>query len=366
MKQKLYFQLSAMNVGGVEKSFLGLLTTLSPEKYEIHLGLLDPTGGYMESIPNYVHIHKVDCYNALRREINDPPLQYIKDYIRHGHLKDAIMHLYFYIIYKLSQNRYPFYEYILRNEPLSEVTYDKAFAYSGPSQMVDYYICKKIRAKEKYGWIHFDVKEFGIDKGMTRILYKDYKKVYVVSEQAKLIFDDLFPEFKDKTEVRYNVVSKEQCRSLAETAPTFEDKYKGIRILTVGRLSKEKGQDVTIDSLKILLDRGYNVKWYYVGDGNLRSVCEEKAFILGILDKVVFLGTQTNPYGFMRDCDIYMQPSRHEGYCITLAEARCFSAPIVATCFTGAKEQLETFHKSKITGMSAEEIANGIESIIKE
>jgi glycosyltransferase involved in cell wall biosynthesis len=42
----------------------------------------------------------------------------------------------------------------------------------------------------------------------------------------------------------------------------------------------------------------------------------------------------------MKDCDIYVQPSLHEGYCITLAEAKCFDNPIIATNFTGAREQL--------------------------
>lgn len=360
MKKKIYFQLATMNVGGVEKSFLGLLTTLSPDDYDIHLGLLSPKGGYMESIPEYVHVHTVDCYDSLKREINDPPLQYIKDYVRHGLLIDAFLHLIFYIIFKINRNRYLFYKYILRNIPQSKEEYDMAFAYAGPSQMVDYYICKKIRAKEKFGWIHFDVKKFGIDVGMTRQLYRDYKKIYVVSEQGKQNFDELFPEFKDKTEVRYNVVSREQCESLAETAPTFDDDFQGKRILTVGRLSKEKGQDVTIDALKILLDKGHDVKWYYVGDGNLRKICEQKARDLGISNRVCFLGTQTNPYGFMRDCNVYMQPSRHEGYCITLAEARCFTAPIVATDFVGAREQLATYPQSAVTGMSAKEMANGI------
>ena len=53
-----------------------------------------------------------------------------------------------------------------------------------------------------------------------------------------------------------------------------------------------------------------------------------------------YLGSKANPYSFMKQCDIYVQPSRHEGYCITLAEAKCFNAPIVSTNFTGANEQI--------------------------
>lgn len=358
--KKIYFQLGAMNVGGVEKSFLGLLTTLSQDEYEVHLGLLSTKGGYMDYIPKYVHVHKVDCYEPMKQMINDPPLLYIKDFWLKGHYIDAVIHIFLYVMYKMNGNRYLFYQYIMRNVPIIQEKYDVAIAYAGPSQMIDYYVCKKIRAKKKYGWIHFDITKFGIDKGMTRQLYKEYEKIFVVSETAKEKFDKVFPEFKDKTEVRYNVVSKEQVLSLAERGKTFDDEFVGKRILTVGRLSKEKGQDVAMIALKMLLDKGESIRWYFVGDGKLRLECETWAKAHGIENAVVFLGTQTNPYGYMRDCDIYVQPSRHEGYCITLAEARCFTAPIVATNFTGAEEQLKTFPRSAVTGMSAEDIANGI------
>ena len=62
----------------------------------------------------------------------------------------------------------------------------------------------------------------------------------------------------------------------------------------------------------------------------------------------------------MKDCDIYVQPSRHEGYCITLAEARIFTSPIVATNFVGAKEQLANRNNGIVTGFSEEDIATGI------
>ena len=89
--------------------------------------------------------------------------------------------------------------------------------------------------------------------------------------------------------------------------------------------------------------------------------CKDDAERMGITDKVIFLGTKTNPYAFMRDCDIYMQPSRHEGFCITLAEALCFSNPIVSTDFTGAREQLKERKNSIVVGMEPEDIAKGVE-----
>lgn len=363
--KKVYFQLAAMNVGGVEKSWLNLIESSFPKvEYEIHLGLIKPIGGYMDYIPSHVIVHHINCYDKYKAEFNNPPQEVLLKKLRSGAVIDFIVLFLLYFLCKINNNWYYIYKYLTRKNKVESEEYDIAYAYAGPSQMVDFYISEKIKAKEKYGWIHFDVTKFGVDVGMTRQLYKNYKKIYVVSETAKEKFDSLFPEFKNKTEVRYNVVSKEQVVRMSEEGETFTDNYSGKRILTVGRLTSEKGQNVAIRALKILVNKGIEAKWYFVGDGNIRKECEELAESLDISQNVCFLGTQTNPYGYMRDCDLYMQPSRHEGFCITLAEAKCFNNPIVATNFTGAEEQLKTVPNSVVTGMSAEEIAISLEKFL--
>ena len=363
-KPKIFFLVHSMNVGGVEKALLGLLSILPLNKFEVHVGLIKKRGGFMDMLPKNVKVHEVNCYAKYWRLINDPPLQNIIQMIKSGKLVDALVHSLLYIHFKLTQNRYWFYKYILRKESMFPEEYDLAVSFAGPSQMMDFYICEKVKAKRRCGWIHFDVSKFGIDKGLTSQLYKKYDKIFIVSETGKKIFDRLFPQFANKTEVFHNVVSFEQVVSMAESGPTFDDSFIGKRILTVGRISEEKGQRVAIDALKILIDKGYYVKWYFVGEGKDLSYCSSKAEDLGITDYAIFLGTQTNPYGYMKDCDIYMQPSRHEGFCISLAEALCFGNPIVATDFTGAREQLHHRENGIVTGMTAEEMAAGLEEIL--
>ena len=63
----------------------------------------------------------------------------------------------------------------------------------------------------------------------------------------------------------------------------------------------------------------------------------------------------------MKNCDIYVQASKHEGYCITLGEARCFDNPIVTTNFTGANEQI----KNEITGLVCDISEDGIYKALK-
>lgn len=353
-----------MNVGGVEKAFLGLLSTLSSEENEVHLGLVSKKGGLLSQLPRAVHIHEVSIYRQYWRYINDPPLWTIKALLKEWHLWKAFIHLLLYAHFKMTGSRYWFYRYLLRHEPMMAGRYDVAVAFAGPSQMIDYYICKKVDAKEKWGWVHFDVSKFGIDRGMTARLYKYYKHIYIVSKSAKQVFDSMFPQFSGKTEVRYNIVDKTAILQLAETGPTFTDNYEGTRILTVGRVSEEKGQRLALETLRILKDEGHDVRWYFVGEGRDLDYCKKRAAELRLQGDAVFLGLQINPYGFMCDCDIYVQPSLHEGFCITLAEALCFDHPIVVTNFTGSQEQLKDRVDSIITSYSAKDLAEGVEKVI--
>ena len=358
--KRIFFLLHSMNVGGVEKSLLSLLSVMPLDRYEVHVGLIHKEGGFLTSLPNEVIVHEVTCYEKYWDLINDPPLWNIKKMLKDGHYVDAFVHLFLYLHYKLTSTRYWFYKYILRNEPQFPIEFDLAVSFAGPSQMMDYYICEKVRAKKKCGWIHFDVSKFEIDKIMSKALYKNYDRIFIVSEAGKTIFDKLFPSLAHKTAIFHNIVSKEQITKMALCGHSFDDDFKGKRVLTVGRISEEKGQREAIDALRILLNKGYNLKWYFVGDGVDREYCEQLVKEYGIENNVVFLGTHTNPYGYMRDCDVYVQPSRHEGFCITLAEALCFNKPIVATNFTGATEQLKNRMNSIVVGPSVDEIANGI------
>ncbi len=364
-RKKILFLLYSMNVGGVEKSLLGLLSALDFEKYDIHIGLVHNTGGFLEMLPKEVTIHPVSCISNKWRELKNPPRITLKEEFRKdGFTLEFIKLSLAYIVRKLLDNSYYWYNTLLKKEADIDGVYDLAIAYAGPTSDIDYVICKKVNAKVKCGWIHFDISKFGIDKGITAQLYKEYKRIFVVSETGKEIFDKTFPQFKNKTEVFHNIVSAEHVRNLADEGETFDDKFNGKRILTVGRISPEKGQRTAIKALKLLKDSGVKVRWYFVGDGKDMEHCKAEAKALGIDEDIIFLGTKTNPYGYMRDCDVYMQPSRHEGFCITLAEALCFGNPIVATDFTGAEEQLKERENGFVVGMAAEAIAHGIEKAL--
>ena len=364
VQKKIFFLLYSMNVGGVEKSLVNLLSVLPREKYDIHVGLVRQEGGLLPFLPSDVTVNHISDIKDHWEELKNPPLQTIKAYIQTDRLIKALWALIVYLVCKIQGSFMGWTQYILKDTKGLEDIFDLAVAYAGPSSDIDYYICHKIQAKKKIGWIHFDISKSGIDIKMIQKLYGQYERIYVVSETGKTIFGQTFPQFKDKTEVFHNIVSPSQIRELATFGETFQDDYKGVRILTVGRISQEKGQLVAIQALNSLKDKGYHIRWYFIGQGNDLEHCKNEVDRLGLSEDVCFLGTKTNPYAYMRDCDIYMQPSRHEGFCITLAEALCFENPIVATDFTGAQEQLYGRENGFVVGMSAKDIAEGIENAL--
>ena len=364
MKSRRFYLLYSLSMGGVEKAFLGHLSTIDFTKTEVHLGIFFKKGALLDCLPPEVIVHWIRDYEKYWSYINDPPRLTLERAFKSLNITQGIALSIIFAGCKISGSRLLLFNYISRAIPLSKDSFDEAYAFAGPSNLIDYYICKKTRATKKYGWVHFDISHFGIDKGLIRRLYRQYEKIYVVSREARDVFIQCFPEFTDKTEVIYNVVTPTIVRDLAESAPTFNDSFTGRRLLTVGRISQEKGQQTAIRAMKLVLDKYPKTRWYFVGEGKDLAECQALTHQEGLDDSVVFLGLQKNPYGYMRDCDLYVQPSRHEGYCITLAEALCFNKPVVATSFLGAREQLEGKTDSWIAECTPESIAASIVSAL--
>jgi glycosyltransferase involved in cell wall biosynthesis len=101
-----------------------------------------------------------------------------------------------------------------------------------------------------------------------------------------------------------------------------------------------------------------------LGEGPSRKEYEKLIKEDNIQNKFILLGSDPNPYPYIDQCDIYVQPSRHEGYCLTLAEAKCLNKPIVTTNFTGAEEQIINENTGLIVNINEFEIYNAVKKLI--
>lgn len=358
---KVLFMCINMNIGGTEKALLTMLNEIDSSKYDITLLMLEKHGEFLNEIPDFVKVRYVNEYKDIKPLIKEPPKLLAKKLIIDKKYSKGLLILLNYSISKITNNTSYYYKYILKNIKNIEEQYDLAVAYAGPMDFITYFVLNKIKAKKKVQWIHFDITKIGFNKKFAEKNYKKFNKIFVVSKEGKEKLIRLIPTLNNKVEVFFNIISCNLIENMGKGEKGFGDSFNGIRILTVGRLSKEKGQDLTINVLAKLKNEGYNIKWYCIGDGSEKDNYKQTIKNLNIENDYILLGSKLNPYPFMKECDIYVQPSRHEGYCITLGEARCFNNPIVTTNFTGANEQI----KNEETGLVCEISENGIYKSLK-
>ena len=350
-----------MNIGGTEKALLTMLNEIDDSKYDITLLMLEEYGGFLNEIPSFVKVKYVDEYKSIKPFVNEPPKILIKRLIKNKAYLTGLSTLLNYSISKITKNISYYYKYILKNIKGIDEEYDLAVAYAGPMDFITYFVLNKIKAKKKVQWIHFDINKIGFNRKFAERNYKKFDKIFVVSEEGKEKLIDLIPALNNKVEAFFNIISCNLIENMSKNEKSFDDLFNGVRILTVGRLSKEKGQELTINVLARLKNEGYKVRWYCIGDGPEKDNYRNRIKSLDIENDYILLGSKLNPYPFMKDCDIYVQPSKHEGYCITLGEARCFDNPIVTTNFTGANEQI----KNEVTGLVCDISEQGIYQAIK-
>lgn len=357
--EKIVFALPNMALGGTEKSLLSLLDTLSEDDYDVTILLFRKEGELLDQIPDWVKVKELSEYELIMRDFNESPFKLAPEYLKQKRPIRAFNILFRHIVFRLTKNRYSYFKYVLKNFNYTE-PFDIAVAYLGPYDLLTAYVLFCINAKEKIQWIHFDVSKYVFNKNTSGSLYKNYDKINVVSEGARNSLICILPEYKNKTYYVRNKISEKRLKEMAMLGSGFEDNFSGTRIITVGRLSEEKGQDIIPEIANMLKDKGYDFRWYIIGEGDLSQTIKNNITKYQVEDFVVLLGARKNPYPFYNEADIYVQTSVHEGFCLTIAEAKAFDMPIISTEFEGAHEQLDGRENCYIVNRDANLIFDSI------
>ncbi|HBA04159.1 MAG TPA: glycosyl transferase, partial [Clostridium sp.] len=108
----------------------------------------------------------------------------------------------------------------------SDKEYDLAISYA--QGIPTFYVADKIKAKKKYAWVNVSYKLIGVDREFQRKYYNCYNQVVAVSESAKDIFLDSYPEYKNKTRVIYDINDYNFIKRMAEYGESYEDDFQGI------------------------------------------------------------------------------------------------------------------------------------------
>jgi len=103
--------------------------------------------------------------------------------------------------------------------------------------------------------------------------------------------------------------------------------------LFVGRMVFQKGADLLLDAIPSVLNAFPAAKFFFVGDGHMRSGLEHRAWELGVQHACRFLGyvLEGDLINFYKACDVVCIPSRNEPFGIVALEAWAAGKPIVVT-----------------------------------
>ena len=190
-------------------------------------------------------------------------------------------------------------------------------------------------------------------------------KVVVVNDSCKDVIAESAPYLADKLCVISNIIpTADVVKRSKETVkdPFSDDTF---NIVTCGRLDPEKGIDIAIKAAKILKNEIPNMKWYIIGDAaedrlEYSDSLKEMVKNEGLERTLIFAGQKSNPYPYFRNCDLYVQPSREESWCLTIAEAQICGAAVVSTDTIGARYLIENGKTGLVTRCDENKIADTI------
>lgn len=365
MKKDILFVINSLTIGGSEKSLVSLLNVIDYSKYRVDLLMLRKGESLDKYIPKEVNILDIpNYYIYLNNENYDKTI--VKGLLyRICRIKSSIdIRLNKLKSEKTRNNQQIFYinqKNILKR---IEKKYDIAIAFA--QGFPTYFVADKVDADNKIAWINCDYKSTTYNKEFDKMFYDKINKIVAVSESSKESIINVNQNYKNKVVVIKDIVNPHIIINMAnEKVKEFDSNE--VNILTVGRLViGYKGYDIAIKTANLLRNSGYNFKWYVVGDGKDKEELQDLIRINDIEKYFILLGSRDNPYPYMKKCDIYVQPSRNEGFGLTVIEAKILKKLIVCTNFNTAHELIKNEEDGLIVEQDEVQLLNGIKKYLED
>lgn len=197
-------------------------------------------------------------------------------------------------------------------------------------------------------WIHNEFhKQTDISKCYRSLnecvqLQKKYDATVCVAQSVKEIYTQTFPNIISNPTVLYNVVEDEKILALSnEDVSDKMPKNECFNLISVGRMVEQKAFDRLIRIVgKLINEDKINVHLYLLGNGELLPQLKNLAKNEGVEKNITFLGYDKNPYRFVKNADLFVCSSLHEGYSTAVTEALIVGTPVITTECSGMRELL--------------------------
>lgn len=339
-KVKILIGAVHMKTGGIEKTLINLLNFIDYDKYEVDLLLLLENGVFYDSIPNNVKV--MTPYSKV----------FSKFFANESKFSKLFKHLLY--------NKYTAWFWT------NNKRYDVAIDYTGYYLFIDYYISSSNSLK-KYIWVHQSVYgSLKYDSNFKRNIlsnvskYNKYDKIVCVSNSSRKEFNKMFPNLKNKTTVVLNI--QDSKFKYSENVVLG----KSYNIISVGRLCTQKAFHRLVKIHKKLIDEGYDVNTYIVGNGDKYDELMELISENEVSKTFKLLGQKSNVVDYLKVADLFVTTSYYEALPTVLLESLMCNLPWVGPNVTGVKDIYELSPKGSciITNDNVDSITEGIKKAI--
>lgn len=344
-KKRIFIAIHYMEIGGAERSLLGLLNAFDTSHYEVDLFLYSHRGEFMPLIPEKIHLlPEIATYASLEK----PIVQILKE----GHWLIAGARLWakwkcaHYRKHHPVKNDASIFQYVANTTTrfLPSLRkygeYDLAISFLTPHNIV----LKKVNAKKKIAWIHTDYSYIQVNTAIELPVWSGYDYIASISEAVTESFLRVFPSLKNKIVLIENILSPSFIRQQADmenVSKEMEVPANAIKFCSVGRFTDAKNFDNVPWILKEIRTQGIDAYWFIVGYGGDEALIRNQIQKADMGKYVILLGKKTNPYPYIKNCDFYIQPSRYEGKAVTVREAQILHKPVIITNFATSRSQLK-------------------------
>lgn len=331
--QKILFYIDTLRAGGAEKVLCNLVNNMDQSKFQITVQTTWPVDPGQYLAPGI-------CYRSI--------------YPRESR--------FYHQLYRLEAALGLVYSLHMKGDYDIEVAYLEC----GPTKILAGSTNKKA---VKLAWVHCDLQKKMTDlatfQRKARGWYAKYDHVVCVSNNVRDSYVELFGELPEAVTLYNTVDDAEILEKAHQPLPELAKKRK-FTVVTLGRLTHQKGYDQLLQIHKRLLDVGLDHDLWVLGEGPERPALEAYIRENTLGDSVKLFGFQSNPYPFLRDADLLVCSSRYEGFSTFVTEGLILGKPIVTTDCTGMRELLGDSQYGLITENTAEGLFLGMKTMLSD
>lgn len=361
MKAKILFVMPSLGSGGAEKSFVSMLPLLSRDKFDIHVMVVKEGGLFYPLLPGN-GITYINAPKNFKIALGSMHSRYMKeectlwDRMRKL-ISNMIVRLHSIMGLGLLQLTWEIWKAKI---PTQQERYDVAVSFM--DGMTNFYVIDKVNAKKKILWVHNDYNKIKTNIKYEHPFFAKADNVVTISDICVKSLKENFTDIAEKFICLENISSGQMINTMADdfSPQEYKDLNDTVKILSIGRLSPQKGFDMAIDAAAILKNQGFKFKWHIIGVGALRDSLQRQIASCGLQEDVLLLGERKNPYPYIKHCDMVLQTSRYEGKSIVLDEAKILHKPIIATRYPSVSDNIEDGQSGIVCDINAASIADAI------